>query len=100
MCLFLVPIFSKNKSDYITTIYEEIVMKAQRTLVIVLAGPIASGKTTIAKLLEKHYGFVYLRRKDTLIKLLKERGEPINENTLQAIGQEVIEKIGGTGLTA
>lgn len=74
-------------------------MEAQRTLIIVLAGPIASGKTTIAKLLAERYGFVYLKSKETLMRLLRERGESINENTLQAIGKEVVEKIGGRGLT-
>jgi dephospho-CoA kinase len=74
-------------------------MEPQQTLVVALAGPIASGKTTIATLLASNYGFIHLRSKTTLIRLLEERGEPVNEITLQAIGKEIVDKIGGRGLT-
>jgi uncharacterized protein YprB with RNaseH-like and TPR domain/predicted nuclease with RNAse H fold/dephospho-CoA kinase len=56
--------------------------------VVGLSGPIAAGKTTAARLLEKR-GFAYGRFSQVLADLLTAEGKPVNRETLQRIGERV-----------
>ena len=59
-----------------------------RSRVVGISGPIAAGKTTVARLLEG-VGFTYGRYSQVLADLAEERELPVNRQTLQALGQEV-----------
>ncbi|SDL66904.1 Uncharacterized conserved protein YprB, contains RNaseH-like and TPR domains [Geoalkalibacter ferrihydriticus] len=56
--------------------------------VIGLSGPIATGKTTAAKFIEEA-GFAYGRFSQILKQMLIDRGEDVNRETLQEIGEKV-----------
>jgi dephospho-CoA kinase len=64
-----------------------------------IAGPIASGKTTLARHVELKYGYRYVRYSEILARMLEERGETIDRGSLQRIGATVFEEMGGEGLT-
>lgn len=62
--------------------------------VIGLAGPLASGKTTIARYLSRQLGFIHLKSRDVLADALRASGEPVNERLLQDYGARIIEERG------
>ena len=57
------------------------------TIAVGLSGPIAAGKTTAARLLER-MGFRYCRFSEIIADELRSRGVPVNRDTLQAFGEE------------
>ena len=59
-----------------------------RPRVVGISGPIAAGKTTVARLLEE-VAFTYGRYSQVLADLAEERELPVNRQTLQALGQEI-----------
>ncbi len=61
--------------------------------IVGFSGPIASGKTTAAKLLVAQ-NFAYARFSDVLAKQLTEKGVEISRDSLQTFGQEVHENFG------
>ena len=56
-------------------------------IVLGLSGPIAAGKTTAARYLERT-GFRYCRFSEVLEEELREDGKPVNRSTLQTAGEE------------
>lgn len=62
-------------------------------LVVGISGPIAAGKTTAARFLERK-GFVYGRYSEVLARLLKAKGEKVTRRTLQEFGERVHKKPG------
>ena len=56
-------------------------------IVLGLSGPIAAGKTTAARILER-LGFRYCRFSEILQEELLARGAPVTRSTLQALGDE------------
>ena len=60
----------------------------QPKIVVGLSGPIAAGKTTAAKVLERS-GFRYCRFSEILEEELCTHGTSVNRSTLQALGEEV-----------
>jgi predicted nuclease with RNAse H fold/dephospho-CoA kinase len=66
-------------------------LKSKATpFVVGISGPIGSGKTTLARLLEEQ-GFAYTRFSQVLDDLLKQQGEPLTRENRQRLGQEVNE---------
>jgi uncharacterized protein YprB with RNaseH-like and TPR domain/predicted nuclease with RNAse H fold/dephospho-CoA kinase len=59
-----------------------------KTKMVGLSGPIASGKTTAGRILEKR-GYSYGRFSMVLKKILEEQGKIANRETLQKLGDEV-----------
>ena len=57
------------------------------TIAVGLSGPIAAGKTTAARILER-MGFRYCRFSEIIAKELQSRGTPVTRDTLQAFGEE------------
>ena len=57
------------------------------TIAVGLSGPIAAGKTTAARILER-MGFRYCRFSEIIERELRARGAPITRETLQAFGKE------------
>ena len=57
------------------------------TIAVGLSGPIAAGKTTAARILER-MGFRYCRFSEIIERELRARGSPITRETLQAFGEE------------
>ena len=57
------------------------------TVAVGLSGPIAAGKTTAARLLER-MGFRYCRFSEIIAQEVRERGVPVTRSTLQAFGEE------------
>ena len=57
------------------------------TIAVGLSGPIAAGKTTAARILER-MGFRYCRFSEIIERELRARGAPITRETLQAFGEE------------
>ena len=57
------------------------------TIAVGLSGPIAAGKTTAARILER-MGFRYCRFSEIIEGELRARGTPITRETLQAFGEE------------
>ena len=57
------------------------------TTVVGLSGPIAAGKTTAARILER-MGFRYCRFSEIIAQALQARGAPVTRDTLQAFGEE------------
>ena len=57
------------------------------TIAVGLSGPIAAGKTTAARILER-MGFRYCRFSEFIAQELRARGTPVTRDTLQAFGQE------------
>ena len=57
------------------------------TTVVGLSGPIAAGKTTAARILER-MGFRYCRFSEIIAQALQARGTPVTRDTLQAFGEE------------
>lgn len=57
------------------------------TIAVGLSGPIAAGKTTAARILER-MGFRYCRFSEIIEGELRARGAPITRETLQAFGEE------------
>ena len=55
--------------------------------VIGVSGPMAAGKTTAARVLERA-GFRYCRFSEVLEEEARSLGKPVNRNTLQALGKE------------
>lgn len=72
----------------------------RRGLVLGLSGAIASGKTTLAEKLAEKDGFIHLRSRNVLVEMLTNKNFEVSEKNLQDIGKEVIESIGGSGLSA
>ena len=69
-------------------------------MVIGIAGPSASGKTTIAKLLEERHGAERMRYSEILAELAKERGEdPNDKKVLQDLFVSVRQERGENWLT-
>lgn len=64
--------------------------KTQKPFVVGLSGPIAAGKTTVAKLLEKK-GFAYTRFSQVIDEILDERGLARTRENRQAVGTEINE---------
>ena len=60
-------------------------------VVIGLSGPIAAGKTTAARILER-MGFRYCRFSEILEGELRARGVPVTRETLQAAGEEAFHR--------
>ena len=56
-------------------------------IVVGISGPIAAGKTTAARFLERA-GFRYCRFSEILEEELRESGRPVNRSTLQSAGEE------------
>ncbi|MEP3632382.1 MAG: ribonuclease H-like domain-containing protein [Shimia thalassica] len=56
--------------------------------VIGVSGPLAAGKTTVAKVLEKE-GYAYTRFSMAIDDLLRERGLPLDRKNRQAVGVEI-----------
>lgn len=69
-------------------------------LVVGFTGPIASGKTTLARGLVERHNFIHLRSRNILSRMLEEQEQDITEENLQKIGKKVIQEIGGSGLSA
>ncbi len=67
--------------------------------VVGLAGPIGSGKTSLAEFLRDKHGFGYVRYSQVLEDMLRAKGKPVTRETLQAFGEEIFRTIGGRGLT-
>lgn len=63
------------------------------------AGLIASGKTTAARYLADQHEFTYVRYSQVLAEMLGDRDREVTRASLQQIGQEVFEAMGGRGLT-
>ena len=57
------------------------------TIAIGLSGPIAAGKTTAARILER-MGFRYCRFSEIIAQELRARGTSVSRDTLQAFGEE------------
>ena len=57
------------------------------TIAVGLSGPIAAGKTTAARILER-LGFRYCRFSEIIAQQLRARGDPVTRDTLQAFGEE------------
>lgn len=57
------------------------------TIAVGLSGPIAAGKTTAARILER-LGFRYCRFSEIIAQVLRARGDPVTRDTLQAFGEE------------
>ena len=57
------------------------------TIAVGLSGPIAAGKTTAARILER-LGFRYCRFSEIIAQELRARGTPVTRDTLQALGEE------------
>ena len=57
------------------------------TIAVGLSGPIAAGKTTAARILER-LGFRYCRFSEIIAQELRARGDPVTRDTLQAFGEE------------
>ena len=57
------------------------------TITVGLSGPIAAGKTTAARILER-LGFRYCRFSEIIAQVLRARGDPVTRDTLQAFGEE------------
>ncbi len=68
-------------------------------LVIALAGPIASGKTTIGEYFSSKYGFQHLRSSSYLKQKLIQENKEITEFNLQELGKKIVSQIGGAGLS-
>lgn len=58
-----------------------------------ISGPLAAGKTTLAKHLQGS-GFAYVRYSAILAEMLEEKGEPVTRETLQRIGERINRKPG------
>ena len=56
------------------------------TIAVGLSGPIAAGKTTAARILER-LGFRYCRFSEIIAQDLRARGDPVTRATLQAFGE-------------
>ena len=56
-------------------------------IVIGLSGPMAAGKTTAARFLER-WGFRYCRFSEVLEEEIRATGKPVNRTTLQSAGEE------------
>lgn len=67
--------------------------------IVGLAGPIGSGKTSLAEFLRDKHGFAYVRYSQVLEDILRAMRKPISRETLQEFGEEVFRTIGGKGLT-
>jgi dephospho-CoA kinase len=67
--------------------------------IVGLAGPIGSGKTSLAEFLRDKHGFGYVRYSQVLKDKLRDKGKPITRETLQEFGEEIFRTIGGKGLT-
>ncbi len=67
--------------------------------IIGLAGPIGSGKTSLAEFLRDKHDFGYVRYSQVLEDMLRAKGRPVTRETLQEFGEEVFRTIGGRGLT-
>lgn len=67
--------------------------------IIGLAGPIGSGKTSLAEFLRDKHGFGYVRYSQVLEDMLRTENKPITRKTLQELGEELFRTIGGKGLT-
>lgn len=67
--------------------------------VIALSGPIASGKSTLAKAVRDDLGFELLRSREFLEAETKRRGFDVNDHSLQKVGLQIVSEIGGYGLT-
>ena len=67
--------------------------------IIGLAGPIGSGKTSLAEFLRDKHGFGYVRYSQVLEDMLRAKGKPITREILQEFGEEIFRTIGGKGLT-
>ncbi|TIM21451.1 MAG: DUF429 domain-containing protein [Mesorhizobium sp.] len=57
-------------------------------IIIGISGPIAAGKTTVARALEK-LGFAYTRFSIVIDDELRARGQPLDRNHRQALGNEI-----------
>ena len=57
------------------------------TIAVGLSGPIAAGKTTAARILER-LGFRYCRFSEIIAQEIRARGDPVTRDTLQAFGEE------------
>jgi predicted nuclease with RNAse H fold/dephospho-CoA kinase len=62
----------------------------ERPVVVGISGPIATGKTTVAKSLEPH-GFAYTRFSLVIDELLNERGEELSRENRQRLGKDLNE---------
>jgi dephospho-CoA kinase len=67
--------------------------------VVGLAGPIGSGKTSLAEFLRDKHGFGYVRYSQVLEDMLRAEGKPVTRESLQEFGEGVFRTIGGRGLT-
>ncbi len=74
------------EEDYL--IVPDLECTVRRRRIIGISGPIAAGKTTAARMLES-VGFRYGRYSEVLSALAVERGQRINRDTLQQLGQAV-----------
>jgi dephospho-CoA kinase/NTP pyrophosphatase (non-canonical NTP hydrolase) len=73
--------------------------KRRDRLVIALAGKVGVGKTTIATFLGEQFGFVHLRSRDVLTKMLQDQGRPVNDAALQDLGAKIVEERGRQAVT-
>lgn len=73
-------------------------MKQPKSLVVCLAGPLASGKSTVADFLEKQFRFKALRSREFLENILVQRGELVTERALQDLGERTAEELGEHGI--
>lgn len=67
--------------------------------IVGLAGPIGSGKSSLAGFLRDKHGFGYVRYSQVLEDMLRVKGKPVTRETLQEFGEEIFRTIGGRGLT-
>ncbi len=67
--------------------------------IVGLAGPIGSGKTSLAEFLRDKHGFGYVRYSQVLEDKLRDKGKPISRESLQEFGEEIFRTMGGKGLT-
>ncbi len=59
-------------------------------IIIGIAGPTASGKTSVAKYIEKRFGAMRTRYSEILATVATERGLPTDKATLQKMVEDLI----------
>ena len=66
-------------------------MKEKNGVVIALSGPIAAGKSTVASILNKKFGFNVIKTRDILGQYIEAQGEAIDDHALQAYGGRIMD---------
>jgi dephospho-CoA kinase len=69
-------------------------------VIIALSGQIGTGKTTVAKYLDKNHGFTILSTRKLLADILEAKNMDVNRKSLQDLGSALIFVVGGAGFVA